>query len=189
MGSLSLSNNKFKDVSTLEPLKDLQHLQHLDLEDNEFAEAKEDFRTKIFELLPNLEIWTERTRTGPRSTVETMTARRRMLTWRMSKMKTMMRVARRRIVRRRVRMVLASRHSMTTQPNLMRTMRLTITETRPRETTVTWRMRRRRRVSRPRTGRVSRGNWRRTTELLRRKDNNKISNFMSSIFYVQTNII
>ena len=54
--SLSLSNNKFKDLSTLEPLKDLQYLQHLELEDNEFPEAKEDFRTKIFELLPNLEV-------------------------------------------------------------------------------------------------------------------------------------
>merc|ERR1711936_579155 len=54
--SLSLSNNKSKDLSTLEPLKDLQYLQHLELEDNEFPEAKEDFRTKIFELLPNLEV-------------------------------------------------------------------------------------------------------------------------------------
>ena len=52
--SLSLSNNKFKEISTLEPLKDLQYLQQLELEDNEFAESKEDFRTKVFQLLPTL---------------------------------------------------------------------------------------------------------------------------------------
>ena len=51
--SLSLANNKFKDFDTLKPLTDLQ-LTHLDVDGNEFSESKEDFRKKVFELLPSL---------------------------------------------------------------------------------------------------------------------------------------
>ena len=51
--SLSLANNKFKDLDTLKPLTDLQ-LTHLDVDGNEFSESKEEFRKKVFELFPSL---------------------------------------------------------------------------------------------------------------------------------------
>lgn len=51
--SLSLTNNKFKDFDSLKPLADLQ-LTHLDVDGNEFSESKEEFRKKMFELLPSL---------------------------------------------------------------------------------------------------------------------------------------
>jgi len=53
--SLSLTNNKFKDFETLKPLADLK-ITHLDVDGNEFTEAKEEFRKKVFELLPSLEL-------------------------------------------------------------------------------------------------------------------------------------
>merc|ERR1712112_800697 len=53
--SLSLTNNKFKDFETLEPLAELK-ITHLDVDGNEFTEAKEEFRKKVFELLPSLEL-------------------------------------------------------------------------------------------------------------------------------------
>merc|ERR550534_1178110 len=52
--NLSLSNNKFKDIETLEPLKDLELLTHFDImEGNEFDDP--DTRTKVFKLLPHLQ--------------------------------------------------------------------------------------------------------------------------------------
>ena len=51
--ALSLTNNKFKDFDTLKPLTDLQ-LTHLDVDGNEFTDSKEDFRKKVFDLLPSL---------------------------------------------------------------------------------------------------------------------------------------
>ena len=53
--SLSLTNNKFKDFETLKPLADLK-ITHLDVDGNEFTEAKDEFRKKVFELLPSLEL-------------------------------------------------------------------------------------------------------------------------------------
>ena len=50
--TLSLNNNKFKEVDAIEPLKDLEFLTHLDIiEGNEF---EEDIRSKVFKLLPSL---------------------------------------------------------------------------------------------------------------------------------------
>lgn len=52
---LSLSSNKFKELDTLAPLKDLEHLTHLEIEEgNEFEENREELRAKLFETLPNL---------------------------------------------------------------------------------------------------------------------------------------
>ena len=51
--SLSLINNKFKDIETLKPLLDLQ-ITHLDVDGNEFSEPKDEFHKKIFEMLPSL---------------------------------------------------------------------------------------------------------------------------------------
>jgi len=51
--SLTLSNNKFKEFETLQPLAHLK-LTHLDLDGNEFADSKEEFRKKVFALLPSL---------------------------------------------------------------------------------------------------------------------------------------
>ena len=52
--NLSLINNKFKDIETLEPLKDLEFLTHLDIiEGNEFEDP--DARNKVFKLLPHLQ--------------------------------------------------------------------------------------------------------------------------------------
>merc|ERR1719342_1006478 len=50
--TLNLSNNKFKELSTIEPLKNLEGLTHLDIEGNEFEDA--DIKNKIFKILPNL---------------------------------------------------------------------------------------------------------------------------------------
>jgi len=51
--NLSLTNNKFKEIETLEPLKDLQFLTHLDImEGNEFEDP--DTKTKVFKMLPHL---------------------------------------------------------------------------------------------------------------------------------------
>eukprot|EP00088_Acartia_fossae_P032327 TRINITY_DN33106_c0_g1_i1.p1 TRINITY_DN33106_c0_g1~~TRINITY_DN33106_c0_g1_i1.p1 ORF type:complete len:238 (+),score=107.68 TRINITY_DN33106_c0_g1_i1:55-768(+) len=51
--SLSLTNNKFKDMETLKPLSELQITQ-LDVDGNEFPEPKDEFRKKVFEMLPSL---------------------------------------------------------------------------------------------------------------------------------------
>lgn len=53
--SLTISNNKFKDFETLEPLADLK-LTHLDVDGNEFTDSKEEFRKKVFALLPSLQL-------------------------------------------------------------------------------------------------------------------------------------
>lgn len=50
---LSLSGNKIKDFEPLEPLKDLANLKSLDLFNCEVTNAEE-YREKVFELLPNL---------------------------------------------------------------------------------------------------------------------------------------
>lgn len=50
---LSLSGNKIKDFEPLESLKDLANLKSLDLFNCEVTNA-EDYREKVFELLPNL---------------------------------------------------------------------------------------------------------------------------------------
>ena len=51
--TLSLNNNKFKDIEVIEPLKDLELLSNLDIiEGNEFEDS--DVRSKVFKLLPNL---------------------------------------------------------------------------------------------------------------------------------------
>merc|ERR1712098_660589 len=46
-------NNKFKDLETLKPLIDLK-ITNLDLDGNEFPEPKDEFRKKVFEMLPSL---------------------------------------------------------------------------------------------------------------------------------------
>ena len=51
--SLSLINNKFKEFDTLQPLSNLK-ITHLDVDGNEFTDSKDDFRKKVFELLPTL---------------------------------------------------------------------------------------------------------------------------------------
>eukprot|EP00092_Neocalanus_flemingeri_P003675 GFUD01003949.1.p1 GENE.GFUD01003949.1~~GFUD01003949.1.p1 ORF type:complete len:245 (-),score=98.50 GFUD01003949.1:53-787(-) len=51
--TLSLNNNKFKEIETFEPLKDLEFLTHLDVDGNEF-EDKTDFKFKVFNMLPSL---------------------------------------------------------------------------------------------------------------------------------------
>jgi len=53
LNSLSLVNNKFKDLETLKPLIDLK-ITNLDLDGNEFPEPKDEFRKKVFEMLPSL---------------------------------------------------------------------------------------------------------------------------------------
>lgn len=50
---LNLSGNKFKDIESLEPLKSLEKLRNLDLFNCEVTNV-EDYRTKVFEALPNL---------------------------------------------------------------------------------------------------------------------------------------
>lgn len=52
---LCLSNNKFKDVSALEPLKSLENLTSLEVANNPFSESEE-VRSRIFSMLPNLEL-------------------------------------------------------------------------------------------------------------------------------------
>lgn len=50
---LNLSGNKIKDLDTLEPLKDFKYLKNLDLFNNE-ATTIENYREKIFKLIPSL---------------------------------------------------------------------------------------------------------------------------------------
>ncbi|XP_030750849.1 acidic leucine-rich nuclear phosphoprotein 32 family member A [Sitophilus oryzae] len=50
---LNLSGNKIKDLDTLKPLKNFKDLKHLDLFNNE-ATAIENYREKIFKMIPNL---------------------------------------------------------------------------------------------------------------------------------------
>lgn len=51
--SINLSGNKIKDIDTLEPLKELSQLQILDLFNCEVTNV-EDYRVKVFQLLPSL---------------------------------------------------------------------------------------------------------------------------------------
>lgn len=53
LSHLNLSNNKIKDLEAIEPLKSFEHLTHLDLFNNDICNI-EDYRTKVFKLLPNL---------------------------------------------------------------------------------------------------------------------------------------
>lgn len=50
---LNLSNNKIKDMETLEPLKELSNLKSVDLYRNEVTQIEE-YRDKVFNLLPGL---------------------------------------------------------------------------------------------------------------------------------------
>ncbi|XP_066254073.1 acidic leucine-rich nuclear phosphoprotein 32 family member A [Euwallacea similis] len=50
---LNLSGNKIKDLESLEALKSFKHLKHLDLFNNE-ATSTENYREKVFKMLPNL---------------------------------------------------------------------------------------------------------------------------------------
>jgi len=53
LSHLNLSNNKLKDLEAIEPLKSFEALTHLDLFNNDICNI-EDYRTKVFKLLPNL---------------------------------------------------------------------------------------------------------------------------------------
>jgi len=53
LSHLNLSNNKVKDLEAIEPLKSFDNLTHLDLFNNDICNL-EDYRTKVFKLLPNL---------------------------------------------------------------------------------------------------------------------------------------
>jgi len=53
LSHLNLSNNKIKDLEAIEPLKSFDHLTHLDLFNNDICNM-DDYRTKVFKLLPNL---------------------------------------------------------------------------------------------------------------------------------------
>ncbi|CAG9765137.1 unnamed protein product [Ceutorhynchus assimilis] len=50
---LNLSGNRIKDIESLEPLKPFKNLRNLDLFNNE-ATSTENYREKIFKMLPNL---------------------------------------------------------------------------------------------------------------------------------------
>ncbi|KAI5699032.1 hypothetical protein M8J75_015474 [Diaphorina citri] len=50
---LNLCGNRIKDLETLEPLKQLTNLKHVDLFNNDVTTI-ENYREKVFELLPNL---------------------------------------------------------------------------------------------------------------------------------------
>lgn len=50
---LNLSNNKIKDLEAIEPVKSFDSLTHLDLFNNDICNSDE-YRTKVFKLLPNL---------------------------------------------------------------------------------------------------------------------------------------
>merc|ERR1711872_197770 len=52
---ISLSNNKFKAISSLEPLKCLENLKYLEVANNPFTE-EEEVRSRIFTMLPRLEL-------------------------------------------------------------------------------------------------------------------------------------
>merc|ERR1712088_1065164 len=53
LSHLNLSNNKIKDLDAIEPLKSFEQLTHLDLFNNDICNIEE-YRTKVFKLLPNL---------------------------------------------------------------------------------------------------------------------------------------
>jgi len=53
LSDLNLSNNKVKDLEAIEPLKSFDNLTHLDLYNNDICNT-DDYRTKVFKLLPNL---------------------------------------------------------------------------------------------------------------------------------------
>jgi len=53
LSDLNLSNNKVKDLEAIEPLKSFDSLTHLDLFNNDICNT-DDYRTKVFKLLPNL---------------------------------------------------------------------------------------------------------------------------------------
>ena len=50
---IQFCNNKVNSISELEPLKELKHLDNLDLTENPVANS-EDYRKKVFDLLPSL---------------------------------------------------------------------------------------------------------------------------------------
>ena len=54
LANLNLSGNKIKDLEALEPLKSLDHLTNLDLYNNPLTMEEEDFRNKVFKMLPSL---------------------------------------------------------------------------------------------------------------------------------------
>lgn len=51
---LNLSGNRIKDLETLEPLKNLSSLGNLDLFNNPCSTDEDEFRKKVFEMLPSL---------------------------------------------------------------------------------------------------------------------------------------
>jgi len=53
LSHLNLSNDKIKDLEAIEPLKSFDQLTHLDLFNNDICNL-DDYRTKVFKLLPNL---------------------------------------------------------------------------------------------------------------------------------------
>jgi len=53
LSHLNLSGNKIRDLEALEPLKSFDSLTHLDLFNNEICNL-DDYRTKVFKLLPSL---------------------------------------------------------------------------------------------------------------------------------------
>merc|ERR1712088_913209 len=53
LSHLNLSNNKIKDLDAIEPLKSFEQLTHLDLFNIDICNI-EDYRTKVFKLLPSL---------------------------------------------------------------------------------------------------------------------------------------
>merc|ERR1711983_388773 len=53
LSHLNLSNNKIEDLEAIEPLKSFDQLTHLDLFNNDICNL-DDYRTKVFKLLPNL---------------------------------------------------------------------------------------------------------------------------------------
>merc|ERR1712037_401598 len=59
---LSINDNKFKEVATLEPLKALSKLTHLDIQGNEFEVA--DPRPTVFSMLPQLQYLDGKDREG-----------------------------------------------------------------------------------------------------------------------------
>ncbi len=63
LSSLNLSGNRIKDLSTLQDLKELQNLRVLDLFNNEVT-TTDDYRNKVFELLPQLAFLDGSDRTG-----------------------------------------------------------------------------------------------------------------------------
>jgi len=53
LSHLSISNNKIKDLESLEPLQCFKNLTHLDLFNNDVCNC-EDYRSKMFKMLPSL---------------------------------------------------------------------------------------------------------------------------------------